>query len=66
MFNFDNVIAEDKEFEISTIKEFREEGSLRIVETQSGSSSIIVEKTTRTYNKSESLKVLGSRIEHKR
>lgn len=44
MWNFENLIAKDKEFDIPTIEEPREEGSQRIIETQIKSSSRIAEK----------------------
>lgn len=40
---FENLITKDKEYEISTNEESREEGSPRIVETQPESSSRIIE-----------------------
>lgn len=44
MRNFGNLITKDVEFEIPTNEEPREEGSPRNVETQTESSSLIVEK----------------------
>jgi hypothetical protein len=41
MWNFENLITEDKNFEISTKEESREEGSPRIGKTQTESSSLM-------------------------